>query len=122
MSCNTTIKCLQIPQCTSRLKLFELPAYITGDVYVYIQNLCNGHVVKLDGEVLYGSIEVDVPINFMVECEYLLWINENAEVPHETYTFEIEGETVTILQFGVSKVLDSTLEDITDFTSQLKLA
>jgi len=125
MECNNTTKCLPIPQCVGVLKLFDIPPYMTGDIYVYIQNLCNDNITKIvfDQEDKIGNlINIEVPIRLMPECEYLLWINENEEIPHETYQFEIEGETATVLQFGVSKVFDSDLTQITNFTTQIMLA
>lgn len=120
MSCETQIKCKDVPECTSTLALFTAPDYMGEPIYVYVENLCNGHIVRHEGTVNYeAEIEIDLAFRLNSECAYKLWINDELETPNEKHQFEIGTITTDSVQFGAFKFFDENYDKLTGYTSHL---
>lgn len=121
--CDPIIQCKAIVECTTTLTLFTAPEYMGDPVYVYIENLCNDHVVRYEATVDYeGNLEIELTQTLSPECLYRLWINDSQVNPQERVDFTIETETTDIIEFGAFKMFDGAdYSTITGFTSQLFL-
>ena len=123
MSCNNITQCKSIVECTTTLTLFSPPEYLGETIYAYIENLCNGHVLRYETTVVYeGLLSIEIGQNLMPECSYRLCINDSETNPQELAEFTIETETTDVVEFGVFKMYEgSDYTTTTGFTSQLSL-
>lgn len=121
MSCNTLGLCNPIAKCTETLILFDTPPYLTGDVYVYIMNTCNGAVTKHDAIDVYGVLQIELTRPLEVECTYKVWVNDSETNSFEKADITIDGEVFDTLEFSVFKRIDNTQSEVLNIVSQLSL-
>lgn len=121
--CDPIIQCKPIVECTTTLTLFDPPLYMGATIYAYIENMCNGHVLRYETTVDYeGLLSVAINQNLMVDCLYRLWINDSETNPQETTDFVIGTETTDKIEFSVFKMYEGVdYTTTTGFTSQLAL-
>jgi len=122
--CDDVVLCKDIVQCTTILTLFEPPIYLNGSIYAYVENLCNGHVLRYETDLDADNyLFITINQNLMPECAYRIWINNSETNALLKESFEVEQETVDMVQFGVFKMFDLTdYTNTTGYTSVLSLA